>query len=55
MQETAAELNKVKGEYGFKLLVGGAPITQEFADEIAADGYALDAGAAAVKAKDLVK
>lgn len=54
MQETAAELNKVKGEYGFKLLVGGAPITQEFANEVGADGYAVDAGAAAVKAKELV-
>lgn len=55
MQETAAELNKIKGDYSFKLLVGGAPITQAFADEIGADGYALDAGAAGVKAKELVK
>lgn len=55
MQETAGELNKIKGDYSFKLLVGGAPITQAFADEIGADGYALDAGAAGVKAKELVK
>ncbi|NLW70996.1 MAG: cobalamin-binding protein, partial [Eubacteriaceae bacterium] len=39
----------------FKVIVGGAPVTQAFADEIGADGYALDAGAAAVKAKEMVK
>ena len=37
-----------------KIMVGGAPITQEFADEIGADAYAPDAGAAAVKAIELV-
>jgi len=37
-----------------KIMVGGAPITQEFADEIGADAYAPDAGAAAVKAVELV-
>jgi methanogenic corrinoid protein MtbC1 len=37
-----------------KIMVGGAPITQEFADEIGADAFTLDAGAAAEKAKELV-
>lgn len=37
-----------------KIMVGGAPITQAFADEIGADAYTPDAGAAAVKAVDLV-
>lgn len=37
-----------------KVIVGGAPVTQEYADEIGADGYAQDAGSAAVKAKELV-
>ena len=37
-----------------KIMVGGAPITQAFADEIGADGYTPDAGAAAVKAVSLV-
>jgi len=37
-----------------KIMVGGAPITQAFADEIGADAYTPDAGAAAVKAKELV-
>ena len=36
-----------------KIMVGGAPITQEFADEIGADAYTPDAGSAAEKAKEL--
>ncbi len=39
---------------GFKIMVGGAPVTPEFAKEIGADGYSPDAGSAAVKAKELV-
>ena len=38
-----------------KIMVGGAPITQEFADEIGADAYTPDAGAAATKAKELAE
>lgn len=34
-----------------KILVGGAPVNQAFADEIGADGYAPDAGAACKMAK----
>jgi 5-methyltetrahydrofolate--homocysteine methyltransferase len=37
-----------------KVLIGGAPITQDFADEIGADGYAPDASSAARKAKELI-
>ncbi|WP_286944961.1 corrinoid protein [Acetobacterium sp. UBA5834] len=37
-----------------KVIVGGAPVTQEYADEIGADGYAPDAGSSASKAKELV-
>ncbi|MDR3124143.1 MAG: corrinoid protein [Treponema sp.] len=39
---------------GFKLIVGGAPITQEFADQVGADGYSADAAGAAKLAKKLV-
>ena len=42
------------GLSGFKIIVGGAPVTQKFADEIGADAYAPDAGAAAEKAKAIV-
>ena len=37
-----------------KIMVGGAPITQEFADKIGADAYTEDAASAALKAKELV-
>jgi 5-methyltetrahydrofolate--homocysteine methyltransferase len=37
-----------------KVMVGGAPVTQNFADEIGADGFATDAGSAAKMAKALV-
>ena len=36
-----------------KILVGGAPVTQSFAEEIGADGFAADAGAASKLAKTL--
>lgn len=37
-----------------KIMIGGAPVTQAFADEVGADAYTVDAGAAAVKAVELV-
>jgi 5-methyltetrahydrofolate--homocysteine methyltransferase len=37
-----------------RVMVGGAPVTQAYADEIGADGYAADASRAATLAKDLV-
>ena len=37
-----------------KVLVGGAPVTQAFAEEIGADGFAADAGAASKLAKSLI-
>jgi len=37
-----------------KILIGGAPVTQNYADEIGADGYARDAASAADRAKELI-
>lgn len=37
-----------------KVMVGGAPITQDFADKVKADGFAIDAASAARKAKELL-
>ncbi|MEE4355824.1 MAG: corrinoid protein [Desulfococcaceae bacterium] len=37
-----------------KVMIGGAPVSQAFADEIGADGYASDAGSAARLAKSFV-
>lgn len=39
---------------GVKIMIGGAPIDQDFADLTGADGYAADAGAAARKAIELM-
>jgi methylmalonyl-CoA mutase cobalamin-binding domain/chain len=37
------------------VMVGGAPVTQEYADAVGADGYAADASATVKKAKDLLQ
>ena len=53
MKETVRIL-KGAGIDGLKVVIGGAPITQEFANDIGADGYAADAGSAVDLAKRLV-
>jgi 5-methyltetrahydrofolate--homocysteine methyltransferase len=42
----------VRGQY--RVIVGGAPVTQQFADEIGADGYAEDAPDAVALANRLL-
>jgi methanogenic corrinoid protein MtbC1 len=37
-----------------KVMIGGAPVDQEFADRIGADAYGNDARDALVKARELV-
>jgi methylmalonyl-CoA mutase cobalamin-binding domain/chain len=37
------------------VMVGGAPVTQEYADAVGADGYAADASAAVKRAKELLQ
>ncbi len=37
-----------------KVMIGGAPITQEYADQIGADGYSTDAASAAELAQKLI-
>ena len=37
-----------------KVMVGGAPVTQNFADEIGADGYSDNANSAVAVAKELM-
>jgi 5-methyltetrahydrofolate--homocysteine methyltransferase len=36
------------------IMVGGAPVTQEYADVVGADGYAADASSATKRAKELL-
>jgi 5-methyltetrahydrofolate--homocysteine methyltransferase len=40
---------------GVKVIVGGAPVTQEFANQIGADGYASDAASAVEAARQAVR
>jgi corrinoid protein of di/trimethylamine methyltransferase len=37
-----------------KVMIGGAPITQKFADSIGADGFSTNANSAVAKAKELI-
>jgi len=37
------------------IMVGGAPVTQEYADAVGADGYAADAAGATKRAKELLE
>ncbi|MCI8852741.1 MAG: cobalamin-binding protein [Lachnospiraceae bacterium] len=53
LRDTVAALNEQPFRDRIKIMVGGAPITQAFADEIGADGYSEDAASAAQLAKQL--
>jgi len=52
MKETVDALRTA--DSSVKIMVGGAPVTQAFADEIGADGYASDAGSAVDIANELL-
>lgn len=54
LEATVAALNAAPFRSQVKVMVGGAPITQEFADKIGADAYTTDAASAAKRAKELV-
>ena len=54
MKRTIDALLKAGLRDRVKVMVGGAPVSQAFADEIGADGYARDSTLAVVKAKALV-
>ena len=53
LRDTVAAIAAEDFRKDIKIMVGGAPITQDFADEIGADGYSEDAASAAVLAKKL--
>lgn len=50
MKDTVAAI-RAAGHSAIKILVGGAPITQSYANEIGADGYSRDAASAVDAAK----
>ena len=47
LEETIKAIEDAGLRDNVKIMVGGAPVTQEFADQIGADAYTPDAGAAA--------
>ena len=55
MRQTLEELRKAGVMDGVKTMIGGAPVTQEFADTIGADGYAPDATGAVATVKKLLE
>jgi len=54
MKATIEALKEAGLQGEVKVLVGGAPLTQRYADEIRADGYAPDAASAVDKARELL-
>ena len=46
MKDTIEALRKDEATKNIKVIVGGAPLTQEYADSIGADGYAPDSSSA---------
>ncbi len=55
MKSTIEELNRAEIRHMVKVMVGGAPVTEEYAQKIGADGFASDAASAAEKARQLVQ
>lgn len=54
MEDTIIALKKAKIKGDVITLVGGAPVTKEFADSIGADGFGIDAMDGVKKAKELL-
>lgn len=55
MGETIEALKDAGLRDKVKVIIGGAPVTQEFADKIGADAYAANAALGTEKARELVK
>ena len=54
MKDTVKALTAAGLRGKVKVMVGGAPVTQDFAESIGADGYAKDAATAVDKARELL-
>jgi 5-methyltetrahydrofolate--homocysteine methyltransferase len=54
MRDTVTALESAGLRDAMKVVIGGAPVTQSYAEEIKADGYAPDAASAVEKAKQLL-
>ncbi|MCK5879542.1 MAG: cobalamin-dependent protein, partial [Holophagae bacterium] len=53
MQHTIAALEEAGVRDQVKVMIGGAPVTKDYADSIGADGYASNAASAVELAKQL--
>ena len=54
MEKTLRFLEENQARAGLKIIIGGAPVTQKYADQIGADGFAPDANQAATLARKLI-
>ncbi|MEN6400322.1 MAG: corrinoid protein [Armatimonadia bacterium] len=54
MKDTIESLKEAGVRDQVKVMIGGAPVTQNYADEIGADGYSPDAASAVDKAAELL-
>ena len=54
MKDTIDALTEAGVRGNVKVVIGGAPVTQNYADEIGADGYAPDAASAVDKVNELL-
>jgi 5-methyltetrahydrofolate--homocysteine methyltransferase len=54
MKDTIEALKEAGVRDQVKIMIGGAPVTQNYADEIGADGYSPDAASAVDKANELL-
>lgn len=54
MKEVIESLIKAGVRNSVKVIVGGAPVTEKFAKEIGADGYAPDGASAVERVRDLI-
>lgn len=54
MRDTINSLKEAGLRSEVKVIIGGAPVTQEFADSIGADGYAPDGASAVLKVRELI-
>jgi len=54
MKQTVDAITEAGLRNDVKILVGGAPVTPQYADQIGADGYAADAGSATLLLKKLM-
>jgi uroporphyrinogen decarboxylase len=54
MRKTISALKEAGVRDRLKIIIGGAPVTQDYANQIGADGYAYDAPGAVKKMKELL-